>query len=552
MKKNSILWAALPIMAVAFMTTACSSDDSATQTPLQQSTAKSIPYTVTVNSAATTRATVESDNKTLYFATGDKLYITGTNVKGVLDIQEGTGTASATFSGDLAYSGEGSPAADLELTATLVSAQQSDGAEIAVNATTGAVTVNYPSTAYCADVAAAVQKYSNLTGTSTYGSKSFSLSQQTAFLNFVITFEDGTATGTALSAVVSNNSAAICTADVTTVTESEKVVAKFVLPIAGSTTLSGATVKMGDKDAIAFGASQTLAGKVYNVAKTQAETIIAVTSVELDADEMTLTVGDEGQLQATVAPEDATDADVDWSSSDVSVATVDGAGNVTAVAEGTATITAKAGDKAATCTVTVKAATIAVTSVELDADEMTLKVGDEGQLQATVAPENAANKSVTWSSSNESVATVEQNGNISAVGVGEATITVTTTDGGKTATCKVTVIKKAGAISYATTSVNKTFGDANFTNELTKTGDGKVTYSSDKESVAKVNTTTGEVTIMGKGEATITATVEDGDNYTYATKTASYKINVTAVKVPDPTINPSDNYENDGDPLASK
>jgi uncharacterized protein YjdB len=57
---------------------------------------------------------------------------------------------------------------------------------------------------------------------------------------------------------------------------------------------------------------------------------------------------------------------------------------------------------------------------------------------------------------------------------------------------------------------------------------------------------------MGKGEATITATVTDGDNYTYATKTASYKINVTAVKVPDPTINPSDNYENDGDPLASK
>ena len=552
MKKNSILWAALPIMAVAFMTTACSSDDSATQTPLQQSTAKSIPYTVTVNSAATTRATVESDNKTLYFATGDKLYITGTNVKGVLDIQEGTGTASATFSGDLAYSGEGSPAADLELTATLVSAQQSDGAEIAVNATTGAVTVNYPSTAYCADVAAAVQKYSNLTGTSTYGLKSFSLSQQTAFLNFVITFEDGTATGTALSAVVSNNSAAICTADVTTVTESEKVVAKFVLPIAGSTALSGATVKMGDKDAIAFGASQTLAGKVYNVAKTQAETIIAVTSVELDADEMTLTVGDEGQLQATVAPEDATDADVDWSSSDVSVATVDGAGNVTAVAEGTATITAKAGDKAATCTVTVKAATIAVTSVELDADEMTLKVGDEGQLQATVAPENAANKSVTWSSSNESVATVEQNGKISAVGVGEATITVTTTDGGKTATCKVIVNKKAGAISYATTSINKTFGEANFTNELTKTGDGTVTYSSSDTKVAEVNTTTGEVTIKGNGEATITATVEDSDNYTYATKTASYKINVTAVKVPDPTINPSDNYENDGDPLASK
>ena len=91
-----------------------------------------------------------------------------------------------------------------------------------------------------------------------------------------------------------------------------------------------------------------------------------------------------------------------------------------------------------------------------------------------------------------------------------------------------TVIKKAGAISYATASVNKTFGDANFTNELTKTGDGTVTYSSSDTKVAEVDSKTGEVTIMGNGEATITATVTDGDNYTYATKTASYKINVSS------------------------
>ena len=92
----------------------------------------------------------------------------------------------------------------------------------------------------------------------------------------------------------------------------------------------------------------------------------------------------------------------------------------------------------------------------------------------------------------------------------------------------MTISKAAGSISYATASIEKLTTDAAFTNALTKTGDGKVTYSSDKESVAKVNTTTGEVTIMGKGEATITATVTDGDNYTYATKTASYKINVSS------------------------
>jgi hypothetical protein len=127
-------------------------------------------------------------------------------------------------------------------------------------------------------VAEAVQKYSNLTGTSTYSTKSFSLTQQTAFLNFVITFDDGTTTGTELSAAVSNNSAAICTANVTTVTDNG-VKAKFVLPVAKGTTLSSANVKFGDKAAISFGASQTLDGKVYNVTKTQAApTPLSITS----------------------------------------------------------------------------------------------------------------------------------------------------------------------------------------------------------------------------------------------------------------------------------
>ena len=281
MKKNSFLWAALS-MTAALVMTACSNDDNANESPAQQNAAKTIPYTVTVNGGeggATTRATVADDpsdatnyHKTLYFADGDKLYVTGTNIKGVLNIQTGMGeTTGATFSGDLTYSGSGTPASNLSLTATLVSAQQNVGTEVSVDAA-GAVTVNYPTTAYCADVATAVQKYSNLTGTSDYSSKSFTLTQQTAFLNFVITFKDGTATGNELSAVVSNNSAPICTANVTTVTDNG-VKAKFVLPVAKGTILSSANVKFGDKDAISFGASQTLDGKVYNVKKTQAATL---------------------------------------------------------------------------------------------------------------------------------------------------------------------------------------------------------------------------------------------------------------------------------------
>ena len=264
-----MIWAALS-MTAALVMTACTSEDNTVETPAApQAEVKTIPYSVTVSGgdAATTRATVESDMKTLYFADGDKLYVTGTNISGTLDIQTGTGTASATFSGDLTYTGGGSPASDLALTATLVSAQQTDGTEVTINPTTKAVTVNYPTTAYSDDVATAVQKYSNLTGTSTYSSKSFTLSQQTAFLNFEITFVDGTAENTTLETVVNNNSTDICTANVKTKKDGEKVVAKFVLPVAKGTTLSSATVKMGDKEAISFGASQTLEGKVYNVKK---------------------------------------------------------------------------------------------------------------------------------------------------------------------------------------------------------------------------------------------------------------------------------------------
>jgi len=99
------------------------------------------------------------------------------------------------------------------------------------------------------------------------------------------------------------------------------------------------------------------------------------------------------------------------------------------------------------------------------------------------------------------------------------------------ASCKANVDddpqKTAGSISYATTSVEKTTADEAFTNELTKTGDGTVSYASDNTAVATVDASTGEVTIVGAGTATITATVADSDTYTYATKTASYTLTVT-------------------------
>jgi hypothetical protein len=296
MKTKNTLWMTLSITAV-LMTTACSiADNNIAETPAVPQATKIIPYTVTVGDAGTTRATLDDDWQRLNFADGDKLYITGTDIKGVLDITDGAGSASgATFSGNLTYTGEGTPADDLSLSATLVSAQQTVGSEVSVDGN-GAVTVNYPTAAYCADVYEAVKKYSHLTGTSTFGAKTLSLTQQTAFLNFYIYFKEGTTPGTKLTAVVSNNGSAICTANITTKGTNKNVSATFVLPVASSTTLNDATVKMDDKETISFGSNgKKLKGKIYNVYKNQVAPIDLATVTEdltaSDGDILTGTLG---------------------------------------------------------------------------------------------------------------------------------------------------------------------------------------------------------------------------------------------------------------------
>lgn len=176
---------------------------------------------------------------------------------------------------------------------------------------------------------------------------------------------------------------------------------------------------------------------------------VAVTGVTLDEEAITLIAAGETQtLTATVEPSDATDKSVIWTSSNPEVATVVN-GVVTAVANGEAiiTVTTANGSYTDTCSVTVNiptgAVTVPVTGVALDKDTLSLKVGNTAALTATVAPDNATNKAVTWASSDESVATVA-NGVVTAVAKGTATITVTTVDGSFTDTCAVTVTTSGG------------------------------------------------------------------------------------------------------------
>ena len=167
---------------------------------------------------------------------------------------------------------------------------------------------------------------------------------------------------------------------------------------------------------------------------------IHVTNVSLSQTELSLTEGNTAQLTATVKPDNATNKNVTWTSSDETVATVTD-GLVTALKEGTATITVTTADGGFTdtCQVTVTAALVPVSGVTLNKDSLSLGVGDSETLTATVAPANATNQNVTWASSAPSVATVDAAGKVTAVGAGTATITVTTQDGNHTATCTVTV-----------------------------------------------------------------------------------------------------------------
>ena len=264
MKKYCFFRATLSLMTAALVMSSCAKE---ANIPEGSDTTGSvtIPYTVTVSVEPETRATVDSDWKTLRFAEGDKLYISGlgSKIQGVLDIQTGVGeTSGATFSGNLTCPVSVSEDTNDLVFAMLVNGQQ----EVSVNES-GIVNMNYPHNEYCATVEEAVQRYSLLGGWAAFKKKSFTLSQTTTFLNFEITVDDGTA-GTEIPAEVTINQekGPYCTANVITKEEDGKVVARFVLPIGASEIAKDPSVKLGEWAPMPFGEGlSVLYGKVYNV-----------------------------------------------------------------------------------------------------------------------------------------------------------------------------------------------------------------------------------------------------------------------------------------------
>ena len=187
---------------------------------------------------------------------------------------------------------------------------------------------------------------------------------------------------------------------------------------------------------------------VYGVAGTYAETFaneqgMKFVNKEIDAEEVTLSQselklnkGDKGKLVMTVTPADFTD-EVTWKSSDPDVVTVDDSGQISAKSVGEATVKVQVGNVSASCSVTVVQP---VTSISLDKKSLEMDALDTYQLTARVSPSDAADKSVRWSSSDEKIASVDENGLVTALKKGNATITVEAQDGsGVSSTCSVTV-----------------------------------------------------------------------------------------------------------------
>lgn len=237
--------------------------------------------------------------------------------------------------------------------------------------------------------------------------------------------------------------------------------------------------------------------------------IVVATGISLNTTSASMITGNSLKLTATITPSNATDKTVVWSSDNTAVASVSN-GMIKAVKAGTAVISAKTNNgKSATCKVTVKDPVLSVTGITLNESYVNLTVGESLHLIETIIPSNAANKTVTWSSSNPAVATVSNYGYVRAVKSGSATITVKSNNG-KTATCKIIVnnpVIDVIGISLNRTSAAMDIGDSltlvatitpsNATNKTCR-------WSSSNPAVATVSSY-GEVKAVRAGSVTITA-----------------------------------------------
>lgn len=245
---------------------------------------------------------------------------------------------------------------------------------------------------------------------------------------------------------------------------------------------------------------------------------IKVESVSINKPSLELVIGESTQLQATVSPSNATEKEITWSSSNPSIASVSSSGLVMAVKEGTAKISATAAGKKAESPITVKAKVIEVQEIILDKTELSLFIGEEYTIIASIIPENATDKTISWTTSNAEVATVD-NGRILATGKGTAKISATSPNGRKAAFCEVSVKVAVESVVLNKTSLALNKGQSESLQAIITPEDASeqgVSWISSNPIVATVEE--GLVTACSLGTALITVKTNDGE------KTASCEV----------------------------
>lgn len=232
--------------------------------------------------------------------------------------------------------------------------------------------------------------------------------------------------------------------------------------------------------------------------------IVKPETIVVSHSEISLFAGQAAHITATVYPENAADKSIAWTSSDETVVSVDNTGIITAIAVGTATIHATCGETSATCRVTVMPTP--AERVVLDRNEIELKAHGGTRLTATVLPASTTDKTITWTSSDETIAKVDNTGMITAIAVGAATVYATC--GHVEAACQVTVVPTpAQSILLNRSHVDLRVDESEQLKAIImpdNATDKTITWTSSDETVAKVDET-GLVIAVGLGEATINA-----------------------------------------------
>ena len=288
------------------------------------------------------------------------------------------------------------------------------------------------------------------------------------------------------------------------------------------------TVQNGKITAISNGTAiitASINGYSTTCTVTVSNSYVPVKGISLNKNNLNILIGNSETIIANINPTNATNKEVTWTSSNPSVASVDSNGKITAKKIGTTIITVSINGYSSTSTINV-VDKIELKGISLNKSSLNIKENSSATLNITYNPSNATNKKITWKSSNNSIATVDQNGKVTAIKAGSATITAVSNDGGFASTCKVTVealSKKVTSIELDKKELSIIDGEeANLkvTINPSYAENKNVTWESSDKTIATVKD--GVITAKKVGTAEIKAISEDGN------KEAICKVTVTS------------------------